>query len=153
MIQRDLTIEKEPLTPRLAAELMFIAEMHKNAVLPYDDIPLEPDLDMMYKMSEIGLLHIFTARMAGELVGYLIAMTAPLLFSKGVMVATQEALYVRQDRRKGMLCSQLIRTADDWLKDAGIVLVMQRVHKDVDYSPLLKRLGYTYTDSTYTRRL
>ena len=153
MIQRDLVIDKEDLTPRLGAELLLVAEMHKNAVLPYDDIPLDPDLDMLEKLAKVGFFHVFTARMGTELVGYLMVMTAPLVFSRAVLAASQEALYIREDHRKGLLCARLLKASDDWLKKAGITLVTQRVHKDVDYSPLLIRMGYEYTDATYTRRL
>ena len=132
---------------------MVIGILHKDTVLPDPTVEFDPDLELCQALADHDMMHVFTARIAGTVVGYLILVVAPVMFAKGTKLATQEGLYIHEDHRRGMLAARLIRTADGWLKDHGIAYVIQRVHKDVDYSPLLKRMGYAYTDATYTRRL
>lgn len=153
MIQSSVTYGKEDYTDVLAAEFWDLLELHRQAILPFDDIPLDPDWAVYQMLQDNNMIAIFTARHEGALIGYLHFVVSPAVFSKGIILATQEGLFVHPTYRRGMTCARLLKIADEWLEENGVSLVVQRVHKDIDYSPLLERMGYEYTDKTFTRRL
>ena len=147
-------IEAVELTYDLLDEIYPILEMHRAEILPYEDMAVNVDWEMYMKIDQAGAYQMFTARTEdGELVGYISMFMAPALIDKRFRQAQQDGLFIHPDHRHGMLCARMIKFVDEWLTDEGINYTAQRVHKGVDYSPILLRMGYEYTEAQYTRRL
>lgn len=126
---------------------------HWEEIAQYPDIPLNPDFDF-YKASEMhGQLRIYTARHERELVGYAIYIVAPALHYSKSLQAKQDILFLKASYRHGRAGWRLIEFADDHLRTEGVQVVYQHVKAEHDFGPLLERIGYTFCDKLYSRRL
>lgn len=126
---------------------------HWREVAPYKDIPVAPRLDHYVAADENDLLRCYTLRENEEMIGYAIFFVVESLQSKGVILAKHELLYISPTKREGLRGFDFIAACDKRLKAEGVDIVSHLVRPDHDYSPILKRLGYTCTGYDFSRRL
>jgi GNAT superfamily N-acetyltransferase len=137
-------------------EVMPLLRAHKDEIAHYSDIDLAPDFAAYERLEESGALRVYTARDEnGRLVGYSAHFVRPNLHYSRSLQAQQDVLFLLKDYRRGGLGLRLIRYADAQLRAEGVQVSMQHVkaRADLDFSPLLKRLGYEHVDQIYCRRL
>ncbi len=148
----DLTFQREALGD-LLADLAPLLVAHWREVSPYHDLPIKPDLGVYLNAEAGGFLRVFTARNdIGALMGYAIflVMISP---QYGVKSAKHEVLYLVPTARAGLTGLNFIAWCDVRLKAEGVEMVTHTVRPNLNFSPLLARLGYSQTGSDYTRRL
>lgn len=128
---------------------------HYEEIAHYLDIPLKPDYQRYIQAETAGLLRIFTARVDGELVGYAIYLLMHHLHYSDSLQAHQDILYLAPDHRRGGTGMRLIRHADCALAEEGVQVVVQHVkaRADLNFGPLLERMGYELMDHIYAKRL
>lgn len=133
-------------------ELKPLLQLHWEEVAFYKDIPLDPDYDTYIAVENIGKLRVFTVREQGELIGYAIFFIGHMHY-KSTPIATQDVIFLHPDHRgRG---ARLILYCDFQLASEGIQVVMHhtKMAPGLDFSPILKRLGYEETDRVLARRL
>ena len=116
-----------------------------------DDIFLSPNWIMYEKLTQLGRFHAVTARKEDKtIVGYCSTIIARHLhydFTMGV----NDIIYLEPEYRGyGM---KLIRFVDECLKRKGVKFVTIAIKPHLDFSPVVKRLGYELLESQYFRRI
>jgi GNAT superfamily N-acetyltransferase len=137
------------------AEIEPLLRAHYLEIAHFQDIPLNPDFDRYVRAERAGALRIYTARRNTDLVGYAIYFVQPHLHYSGSLQAQQDVLYLTPETRKGGAGLWLIRYADQELASEGVQVVIQHVkaRPDLNFGPLLERLGYELMDHLYVKRL
>lgn len=109
-------IEASPELPALLAE--YEAESAKSGIGPAC-----PDIATYRAMEAGGLLHPFTARLDGRLIGFLFLLTTVLPhFSR--LVGVSESLFVAAEHRKTGAGLRLIRAAEELARAAGAPVLL-----------------------------
>jgi len=137
-------------------EVIPLLREHKQEIAHYPDIELAPDFATYEALEMAGILRVYTARdHDGRLVGYSAHFVRPNLHYSKSKQASQDVLFLLPEYRRGGLGLRLIQYADAQLATEGVEVSMQHVkaRPDLDFSPLLKRLGYEHVDNIYCRRL
>lgn len=128
---------------------------HFDEIAHYKDILLNPDYGRYFEAEHHEHLRIYAARAHGVLIGYAIYFVRPALHYRHSLQAHQDILYLAPEHRRGGLGRALIEYADESLRAEGVQVVIQHVkHKrELNFGPLLKRIGYEFMDELWTRRL
>lgn len=136
-------------------EAIPLLHRHWEEIALYRDIPLAPRWDVYDKAEATGTLRIYTARKAGELIGYAAFIVMPAIHYAGSLQAAQDVLYVDDKHRNGRVGVALIRYCEIQLKSEGVQLLLQHAKADPKhvFGSLLERMGYSKMDVIYSKRL
>lgn len=134
-------------------EIKPLLNLHWKEIAQYPDIILDPDYDQYLKMDELGLLKCYTLRDENnnELIGYALYFIKPHIHYKSCLVALQDILFIRQDRRGHG--RQFIKWCDDQLKELGVNLVSHHIKAKHNWGFVLEHMGYELMDLIYVKRL
>jgi len=120
----------------------------------YKDIPLDPDFEYYKKLSEFGLMFIYTVRDAGRLVGYAIFTVSPNVLYKKHKWALNGPIWIHPDHRGKGVGRSLVSFWESELKQAGadvIRITVEVVHPTMAY--LLNECGYDPVEASYAKRI
>jgi hypothetical protein len=81
-------------------EITPLLQAHWEEIAHYKDIELAPNVEAYAKLEAAGILHCYTARVAGALVGYFVTTVVPSLHYRGSLQAHQDVLFVLPEHRK-----------------------------------------------------
>lgn len=129
---------------------MFVRHWEEIA-LQKDKVPLDPCYERYEEMDALGALNITTARLDGELVGYMIAVVSPHLHYNSTVMAFHDIYYMKPEHRRGWNGVRLFRAAEQNLKDAGAEQFFVGHKVGLDLGPIFKRLGYSHVETTYAK--
>jgi GNAT superfamily N-acetyltransferase len=126
---------------------------HFVQISPHQNILLQPDFQVYDQCDKQGLVRFYTARSADDqkLVGYALFFVRTHPHFRGSIQAHQDLLFIHPEKRG--FGWAFLRWIDEELAKEGVQMIHQTVTTQCDYSPLLKRLGYTAAETIYTRRL
>ena len=113
--------------------------------------PFDRDHAMvMVKLSfDLGLLAVIDT---GQVVGFCAAIMAPILGSPCAYGATELAWYVSPESRGGKNGVKLMQFMEEIAKEAGVkYFTMISMHSSMDVGSIYERLGYTKTETSYTK--
>jgi GNAT superfamily N-acetyltransferase len=133
-------------------EILPLLQEHYREIAPHQDIVLDPDFEHYLAADRSGYLRIFTARESGgALVGYACFYLKSHPHFKRSRQATLDLLYVDPDFRG---CGhEFLRYIESQLAGEGAELIHLHVTTQYDYSPLLKRMGYSVSETTHSKRV
>lgn len=145
---------REEYSDALVDEIGPLLVRHWHEVAHYADIPLAPRWDRYRALADTGALRVYTARIDGQLVGYSVHFVAPSLHYGTALTASEDLVFVAPEYRKGRLGYGLIQFADAQLRADGVQVGYRHVKlkPDLDFSPLLERMGYENIDRIMGRR-
>lgn len=133
---------------------MDLFALHWGEVGFYKDIPLDVDFET-YKMCENnGVLRIYSAREDdGKVIGYSFYFVKNNAHYKASLQANQDLIFIHPEKRG--FGKQFIDWCDGELRKEGVQVVYHHVKakKELNFGPLLQRLGYELIDEIYGRRL
>jgi GNAT superfamily N-acetyltransferase len=144
---------RETLAQVRAAGVEQLLEAHYQEIAHFRDIPLAVDWEAYANVEGAGHLRIFTARIAGELVGYCAYFVNHNPHYKSSIQAVQDVLYLAPEHRGRTLGWRLIAYADEALAAEGVQAAYQHVKAAHPMDALLKRLGYELVDTIWAKRL
>jgi GNAT superfamily N-acetyltransferase len=148
----ELVFAEEEFTPELVEEGTPLMVAHWDEVNPNDKYDINPDWYQYFMLYEEGMLKVFTARYGDELIGYMTWFVSPSLHKAGVMVANEDALFVKKDRRGMMAGMKLIKFAEQtFLETTEVRTFVLRVKTTHDFGKYLERLGYSLKEMIYTK--
>lgn len=147
----EMEFQRERLTSGLIRELGPLLLSHYKEIARFKDIELEPDFNEYQALDDIGVLRIFTARKAGNLVGYAVYFVRSNPHYKSSLQAVQDILFIHPKHRG--TGGKLIRYCDDELRKVGVQVVYHHVKKKHNFGPMLERMGYELIDLIYGKRL
>lgn len=119
------------------------------------DIPLVLNREKYRANDESGLLRIYTARIAGTLVGYVCFVVAVIpRYDTSPPQALQDVIYVEQSARGAGIGDMLVKFADSALRGEGVQVVHQHVKvAHPALRKLLERNGYEVAEWVLIKRL
>ena len=98
---------------------------------------------------------VLVAERAGEVIGMMIPVVAERFFS-GELFVTDLTLYLKPEHRGGLAFARLVRAAEDWARQRGVLDcnfgVSTEIHPERTVRAY-KGLGYTLTGYTLTKKL
>ena len=137
-----------------ASEAMPLIEAHwQEIALHQDTIQLNPNWQQYFRLEEEGKLHGYTAREDDKLVGYFVMIVVPHQHYSDHSFAHNDVIYVDPEYRKGFTAWRLIKFATEQLELAGVSVMMINIKRHKPFDKLLQRLGFTETESIYSKRL
>lgn len=148
-----VTYAEEKLTDEFIEEWTPLLVQHKEEICLHEDFDYAPAWGTYKRMSEMGMLKLYTAREEGRLIGYTLFQVAPNLHYSMVLHAVQDVVYLHPDYRGKLVGVKLIKYSDDKLRGFGVKLVSQHVKCNNDFGPMLERIGYVQAEKIYERRL
>lgn len=135
------------------ADLEQLLTQHGRDVALFKDEPRQPDWDKYATAEGMGRLRIFTARVAGELIGSCAFLLTRNLHYKSSLQAAQEVFVLAPEHRTGPIAAHLTLFADRQLRDEGVQAVYRRASQHLDMGPPLERLGHELVDTEWGKRL
>lgn len=115
---------------------------------------LHLDIPLYTSIERAGALHITSARHAqAGLVGYAVYFVQDYPHVQTLRMAQGDAVYLAPAQRKGFTALRLLQAAELALKARGVKNIMQACTSKKDFGCLLRRLGYTSTETVYRKEL
>jgi GNAT superfamily N-acetyltransferase len=120
-----------------------------------EQIPLGMDDSLYQHIEDLGRLHVLTAREAGELVGYYVAIVIPNHpHNKDAgPCSTTDMFYMARAHRKGGSGAKLLMMAEKTLRERGVTKASISVKLHQNHGPLLEALGWEHTDLVFQKVL
>lgn len=118
-----------------------------------EDVKPEIDWDAAFDLEAAGALFAFTARDAGELVGYCIVVKHTSLANKSLVIADSQALFVVKDYRKTSVASSILTLAMDVMATEGANRFVVSAEMKANIKPLMSKLGFKETELKFGRKL
>lgn len=116
--------------------------------------PLGVDRQRYQQMSRAGMHWLFTARVDGELIGFLTyIVTTSLHYGPGWLEARHDAIYVEPAHRKGSIPLGLMGYAEASLKRAGVYVIYHGDRVAMMRGHALQRMGYKPIEIVYEKLL
>lgn len=149
----SITFQSEGLRDVFAEAIPLLKAHWSEIALDQETVPLDPDIAAYEHLSDIGALHITTARDAGKLVGYAAFFVSRNLHYRSLVVGESDIFWIAPSHRKGMTGVRLFRAAEKNLKALGVnkVINKEKLHKSL--ASLFKRLGYTAIEQTWAKAI
>lgn len=111
---------------------------------------LNIDWDMFRLLEKIGNLVTIVAREDGEVVGYAVFVISKQLHAKDMLIAENDALFLKKEHRKGRAGIILIKESQRILGEMyKNIMVAWHVKPKLDFSNILIKLGYGKLDTIY----
>jgi hypothetical protein len=139
----------EPFSMELLQEMLPLWQRHHDETAMYKEFPLNPDIEMYAKSSEIGLLKIYTVRNSGKLIGYQVFFVMRHPHSRDLLQATQDIIFIDREHRRGLNGYKFLKYCSDDLIKNGVQAVFQHISADHDFGAILRRMGYKICDLVY----
>jgi len=141
----------EPYQEALAEVRDLLEEHWREVALDHDAIKLEPDYERYAAIDADGKLHLCTARIGGELVGYHLSIVHSHLHYKSSLTCFTDVFFLRKEYRNGLAGYKLLKFFRDSVrkrfKVQKIYMSMKLTH---EIGPLLERLGFKPIERVYT---
>jgi hypothetical protein len=152
----------EPLDDLLADGLEEMLFDHWQEVgLDHDTIPLAPDWDEYRALEKMGRHRTIAMREFGELVGYNAFFTNKSLNYRHTLFATNNVIWLKPEKRKGMAGVRLIKESERLLGLVGAVKIFYHIKVHIllgakrsgTMGDLLLHLGYRHIEDSYSKVL
>lgn len=118
-----------------------------------DTIPLDPDYDKYQWLDDQGMMRIYIARDAGELVGYFISFISPHIHYRSTVYAINDILYIDPAYRGGTQAYRMMKGAMKDLKDNGVDRLIIHMKVNHEFRKLLSALDFNLTEENWEREL
>jgi L-amino acid N-acyltransferase YncA len=131
----------------------LLEEHYQELTLNKELVKLEVDWDKYQKLEDAGVLVSLGAWEMGEFIGYSIFIVQTHLHYKNLRTAMNDVLYLRKDKRQGMMGIRLIKESERELAKNGLIKVLWHVKYNTSLGPLLERFGYANEEFTMAKIL
>lgn len=129
----------------------LIVDHWQEIALDKETVKLDPDWDEYDRLATAGQLHLLTARVNNELVGYYVGIVKPHLHYKNSLTAFNDVLYIKPEHRQGMVGIRLFKEIERTLKERGVQKTYMNTKAHHDFGVIMERLGYKKTETIYTK--
>lgn len=133
-------------------EEMFKA--HYREACFYEDMEINPRLDVYSVIEEYNGYFLLVARIEEEIVGYVSYAVHPLLQFEDEIIANMELIYVVPHLRSSGIASQLLEEAERILTDEREVTVMSiNMKTNTPIRGFAEAMGYEEMEVMFTKRV
>lgn len=131
-----------------------LTEHYDELCLDKEIVKLDVDWERYAALEKLGKLFTLALWEDAILIGYSVFILHHHLHYKSLSVASNDVLFLREDKRSGRAGLQLILESEHRLKDLGVQKITWRVkYKNPTLGHILRRLGYADEEFTLTRTL
>lgn len=117
------------------------------------DFEFRPDVAAYQRLYDAGMCFAVGAFEGDEVLGYCTVTVVPHPHNPAVVVASNDALYVRPDHRRGLLAGRLIVTAEREARSRGARRFTWHTRAGTDLAQVMQRHGYTPVDVVVMKEL
>lgn len=148
-----ITIRVEPF--KIIQENQHLIEEHwEEVATKTSGRTLKVDWDSFFLFEKLNKLITIVAREDDEVIGYAVFIVMNQLHAVDSMAAHNDALFIKKSHRKGKAGFKLIQESEKILGTLfPNILLLWHVKPALDFSPLLKRLGYSEIDVIYGKNV
>lgn len=131
-------------------DLIPLLDNHWKETEPNKDtILLDPDWREYARLDQQNILHIFTAKDEGKLIGYCVVMISRSIHHKDHVFASTDVIYVKPEYRKTSTGSDLISFAEKHCKQNGVSLMTLNMKTEYPFDNLMIRMGFNLIERVY----
>jgi hypothetical protein len=145
-----ITFQKESPDPFAKEAVALFKKHYQEIAIRKDVIKLKPDFKRYDSLYKKGSLEIHTIRDDGNLIGYSLWFITNHIHYADSVTANSDVLYISPEYRKGMTGMKFIKWTTEEIKKRKPQRIMFHVKPFLDYSPILKRIGASFFETTYT---
>lgn len=120
----------------------LLIEHYREIAENTDVIPLDPDWEQYAALYTAGLLKIYAAEVANEIVGYSVWFVKPHIHYRSTIYAMNDLLYLSPKYRNTGLGLRLIAFSEAELAKLNVTKIMWHIKTRHDWSNILLRRGY-----------
>lgn len=136
-----------------ATEMESLLELHFEECSNLKMFQLDPDWARYCALEEGGMIHVFTVRDGGILVGYAVFLLTTHMHHQGLVVANNDLFFISPDYRRGTNALKFIQYCEGQMKLLGAKRITWTVKTQHDWSALLHRAGYDTDEIALSRNL
>jgi L-amino acid N-acyltransferase YncA len=139
-----------------AADAPSLWQRHWTEVaLDHEAVPLDMDLARYAELDRLGMLHIVTARVRGNLIGYFTGVVSCHLHYASTLHCLVDLYYLEPLWRRGTTALRLFGTAHRTLKERGVVKILSgsKIHNALDMTRLFTFMGYKHVEKQFSKLL
>lgn len=149
-----ITYQEEAVDRDFIEEIKPIVEKHSAEIDRYlDKIELSPAYDKYIELYQNGLLHCYTVRDDGILIGYYVSIILPHMHYSKDLYAINEILYVDPDYRKSEVAGEMFSRVESIYRDKGVSVMLFNMKTDHKFSGLADSLGFDEAEVVYSKCL
>jgi len=115
--------------------------------------PFSLDMDTFEVLAEQGLLHCFTARADGKIIGYIVNAISDRHLHFEAKTANHLGWYVAPEFRKKLVGVKLLALTEEELRKIGVQIMYGSHTIHADASQVFKRLGWQDVERHYVKVL
>lgn len=160
-VRPDISLQREQFS-WIGGELKALAQRQFDEVgVEREAVPLDPDWDRYFEYERAGILHIWTARANGVLVGYVVCLVAPGIHHVSTLHAYADLFYLAPEWRNGTRGWRFLKSVEAPLKAMGVKVL--RFNTNDTYRPdahgrslvsaMLVRGGFTRVETVHQKVL
>lgn len=148
-----ISIKQESIVD-LYLERRDLIEAHYDEAPFYEDIRLQPQLDVYQQLDDQGNYFLLVARIDGEVIGYVSYVLGPLIQFGSQMIADMELVYTAPEVRGSGIATQLVEEAEKILAEKhGVTVVSVRSKTDSSIRGFAEFMGYEEKEVMFTKRI
>jgi predicted GNAT superfamily acetyltransferase len=110
------------------------------------DFDLCPDVEMVRRLQDAGLMFVLGAFDGDELIGYSSALVSPHTYNPAIICCNSDALFVRRAWRKTTIGARLIVETERVAASRGAVRMLWHTRAGTPLAAALARRGYSPAD-------
>lgn len=147
----NITYKQEKLVD-IKEELEPLLVLHYEEIAAYKDkVKLAPDWDRYFGLEEQGILHIYTVRDSGVLVGYYICMVVPNLHYSNDLYSVNDIVLIKPEYRSAKVGLGLFQFVEDEMRKLGVSVMTMHMKTKQPFDNLCIGLGWDYLERLYTK--
>lgn len=142
----------ELFTPALFSQLRPLLNEH-YAELALEDSVNVPSTAPYFSLEDAGLLRVFVAREANDIVGYAFFSVVKNPQYGDALHAKQDLMFLTRAARRGLDGVVFMKWCDEQLKAEGVEVIYRHLNVKQPHDAILTRMGYDLRERVYTRRV
>ncbi len=136
----------------LRSEMLPLLVRHwREVALNHADVPLDIDEARYRQLDEAGALHIVTARRAGALIGYHVAIISTHLHYASTLHGITDVYWIAPECRAGRTGLRLFQAVEREMKALGVRKLFTATKLHLDQGALFEHLGYRPVERLYAK--
>ena len=148
-----MKLQQEKMSDCIDEMIPLLQDHYSEIARNQDFVELDPNYDQYQLLDESDMLHVFTARDGGKLIGYVVTFLAPNLHYKTTNFGLIDILFLKKEYRGRMVGYKMIKSAEESLKTIGVQVLQIGMKLAHDFGPMLERMGYTEIERTFEKVL
>jgi GNAT superfamily N-acetyltransferase len=149
-----VTYKRERWSDALRDEAYPLLKRHwEEVALDKDTVPLDPNWAMYAQLDGMELLVITTARLDGELIGYVSHFIIPNLHYLSLKVADNDIFWLAPEHRNSRIGINLLRASERLAVELGCNKIIMKEKLHVPLGRLFEFLGYREIERIHAKTL